>query len=89
MSNPAIPTQPEPAHTAPARTWPITPRQLATDARKFLAAATIAVGEAANLGLLHGSVQHWTSGVLVVAEAFVVYLVPNGTSATTSKGLAP
>jgi hypothetical protein len=46
-------------------------------ARKFLAALTGAAAEAVSLGLLSGSTERWVTGVLAVATAFTVYLVPN------------
>jgi len=46
-------------------------------ARKFLAALTGAAAEAVSLGLLSGTTERWVTGVLAVATAFTVYLVPN------------
>jgi hypothetical protein len=45
--------------------------------RKFLTAITGAVAVAVSNGLLSGSAERWTSGVLAVLTAFMVYLVPN------------
>jgi hypothetical protein len=45
--------------------------------RKFLAAATGAVGQLVTFGLLSGQVENVVSGVLAAATALVVYLVEN------------
>lgn len=47
-------------------------------ARKFIAAASGAVAVAVSAGLLSGNVEHWATGLLGAATAFVVYFVPNG-----------
>lgn len=45
--------------------------------RKFLAAAAGAVGVAVSAGLLNGAAEKWTVGIIAVATAFLVALVPN------------
>lgn len=45
--------------------------------RKFLVALTAAVGEAASLGLLHGTAENITTVVLGFAGALAVAAVPN------------
>ena len=52
---------------------------LTAEARKALAALTGAAAEAVSLGLLSGQAEKWTTGVLAVATAALVYLVPNVT----------
>jgi hypothetical protein len=53
---------------------------ITTDARKFLAAAAGAVAVAISDGLLSGTAEKWTTGLIAVATAAVVYLVPNSAS---------
>lgn len=45
--------------------------------RKFLAAAAGAAAEAVSVGLLSGTAEKWTVGVIAVATALLVGLVPN------------
>lgn len=52
---------------------------LATDARKFLGAVAGAVAVAVTSGLVSGTAERWATGLVAVATAFVVYLIPNGT----------
>lgn len=52
---------------------------LAVDARKALAAASGAAAELVSLGLLHGTTEKWTTGVIAAATSALVYLLPNGT----------
>lgn len=47
------------------------------EVRKFLAALTGAAAVAITAGLISGTAERWTTGVLAVATAFIVYLVPN------------
>ena len=51
------------------------------EARKAAVAVLAAAAEIVNLGLVHGTAQHWISSVLAVAAAAGVYVVPNGKSA--------
>ena len=51
---------------------------LAVEARKALAAASGAAAELVSLGLLHGTAEKWTTGVIAAATSLLVYLVPNG-----------
>lgn len=51
------------------------------EVRKFLAALTGGVAVAVSAGLIDGTAQRWTTGVLAVATAFVVYYVPNAAPA--------
>ena len=48
------------------------------EARKAVVAVLAAAGELVNLGLVHGTAQHWISTILTVAGAAGVYVVPNG-----------
>lgn len=50
------------------------------DARKFVAALSGAAAEAISLGLLTGTTERWVTGILAVATAALVYLLPNGKS---------
>lgn len=47
-------------------------------AAKFLAALSGSVAVAVSVGLIDGTAQRWTVGVIAVATAFVTYFVPNG-----------
>lgn len=49
--------------------------------KKFLAALTGAAGVAVSAGLLSGTAEKWTVGIIAVATAFVVYFVPNAPAA--------
>lgn len=48
------------------------------DARKFLGALAGAVAVAISSGLLSGTAERWTTGVIAAVTAFIVWLVPNG-----------
>ncbi len=48
-----------------------------TEARKFTTAAAGAVAVAVSSGLLAGDAEKWTNGVIAVATALLVGLVPN------------
>lgn len=48
--------------------------------RKFIAAAAGAAAEAVSVGLLSGTAEKWTVGVIAVATALLVGLVPNAGS---------
>lgn len=60
----------------------------ATQARKFLAAASGAVAQLVAFGLLDGDVEKWVSGILAALTAAAVYLIPNGDTVAreTSEG---
>lgn len=45
--------------------------------RKFIAALATAAAEGVSVGLLNGAAEKWTVGVIAVAGAFLVALVPN------------
>lgn len=45
--------------------------------RKFLAALTGGVAVAVSAGLISGTAQRWTTGILAVGTAIVVYYVRN------------
>jgi hypothetical protein len=47
------------------------------ECRKGVAAASGAAAEAVSLGLLSGAAEKWTTGVLAVLTAGLVYFVPN------------
>jgi hypothetical protein len=55
-------------------------------AKKALAAAAGAVGVAVSLGLLSGTAMKWTTGLIAVATAFVVYYVPYVPKAKATDG---
>jgi hypothetical protein len=57
--------------------------------RKFLAAATGAVGQLVTFGLLSGQVENVVSGVLAAATALVVYLVENDDVPTIADLIGP
>lgn len=48
--------------------------------KKFIAALAAAAAEGVSVGLLTGDAQKWTVGIIAVAGAFLVYLVPNAGS---------
>lgn len=50
------------------------------EAKKAVAALTGGVAVAVSAGLLSGTAEHWTTGVLAVATALVTYYVPNADS---------
>jgi hypothetical protein len=45
--------------------------------RKFLGAAAGAAAVVVSAGLLDGTAEKWTTGLIAAATAFVVYLLPN------------
>jgi hypothetical protein len=45
--------------------------------RKFIAAASGAAATMVTAGLLSGTAERWTTGILAAATAAAVYLVPN------------
>ena len=47
------------------------------EVRKAVAAATGAAATLVSVGLLNGTAEKWTTGVLAAATAGLVYLVPN------------
>ena len=49
------------------------------EVRKALAAVSGAAAEAVSLGLLTGSAEKWTTGLIAVVTALLVYRVPNAT----------
>lgn len=51
-----------------------------SEAKKFLAALTGAVAVAVSAGLISGTAEKWTVGVISVVTAFVVYFVPNAST---------
>ena len=63
-------------------------RGLATEARKALAAASGMAAELVSLGLLHGTAEKWTTGIIAAATSALVYLVPNGTRSEVKPGTA-
>lgn len=48
-----------------------------TEARKFLAALTGAAAAAISAGVLSGAAERWTSVILAIVTAFVVFLIKN------------
>lgn len=50
------------------------------DARKFLGALAGAAAVAISSGLISGTAERWTTGVIAVVTAFIVWLVPNGST---------
>lgn len=56
------------------------------EARKTIAALSGAAAEAVSLGLLSGTAEKWTTGILAVLTAGIVYLIPNGDKEEVSPG---
>jgi hypothetical protein len=50
------------------------------DAKKFVGALAGAVAVAISSGLLSGTAERWTTGVIAAVTAFIVWLVPNGSA---------